>query len=180
MRGLRRILIVTLMAVMLPAAGYAMPWSWDMFRQISPKPQRDAPPPTPEGIVSIDGKPYYTPDRARSSALRNPHEPTEESIKRGKFMYTTYCATCHGATGKGEGLVGQKYVPPTDLTSDYVQNKSDGELYHIITNGGLGIMPSYGDAMNKTDRWHLVIYIKHQLSEAAPAQEEPSCQGRSG
>lgn len=170
MKSLRRILFITLLAVMLPGIGHAMPWSWDMFRQISPKAQRDAPPPTPEGIVSTEGKPYYAPDRYSASAVKNPYASTAESVARGKVMYGIYCATCHGNTGKGEGLVGQKYVPPTDLTTDYIQSKPDGELYYTITYGGLAIMPSYGDSMNKDDRWHIVNYIKNTL-KPAPAAE---------
>ncbi len=172
MKNLRRITIIALLAVLLPGVGYAMPWSWDMFRQISPKPQRDLPPATPEGIVTINGKPYYTQDRWTAAEVENPYKATPESIARGKVMYGIYCSTCHGASGKGEGLVGQKYVPPTDLTTEYVQDKLDGDIYYTITNGGLAIMPSYGDSMNKPDRWHIVNYIKNALKEDRMAEPD--------
>jgi len=62
--------------------------------------------------------------------------------------------------------VGKKYIPPTDLTMDYVQNKPDGDIYYTITNGGLAVMPSYGDSVPKMKRWDMINYIKHGLGKA--------------
>lgn len=163
MRNLRYAILITVACVLLPCIASAMPWSWDMFTQPSHKAQEGPAPPVPEGIVSVKGKPYYADNREAAAGLQNPYEPTPESIERGRIGYTTYCATCHGATGKGEGLVGQKYVSPTDLVGEYVQSKPDGDIFYTITNGGLAIMPAYADSVDVKDRWHIVNYIKHAL-----------------
>lgn len=141
----------------------AMPWSWDLFNQPNHRAQKEPAPPQPEGTVTTAGKPYYAKDRDAAAKLRNPFPADSTSVERGKARYTIFCATCHGDGGKGDGLVGQKYVAPTDLTSDYVQTKPDGDIFFTITNGGLAIMPSYADSVPADDRWHIVNYIKNSF-----------------
>ncbi len=158
---------VLLLLLGLPAFVCAMPWSWDMFKQKSYRAQKSIAPPTPEGTVSTKGKPFYVRDRAAAASLESPVEPTEESIGRGRAKYMIYCATCHGDTGKGDGPVGKKYIPPTDLTSEYVQSKPKGDIYYTITYGGMAIMPGYEDSMDPVDRWHIVNYILHSLKKEA-------------
>lgn len=147
-----------------PGLGHAMPWSWDMFDQPSHKAQEDTAPATPEGVVPASGI-IYVKDRADAARLTSPVQPTEDSIKRGENRYNIYCATCHGDTGKGDGPVGLKYITPTDLTSEYVQTKPDGDIFYTITFGGLAIMPSYEESVASEDRWHIVNYIKHALTK---------------
>ncbi|MBI5326707.1 MAG: c-type cytochrome [Deltaproteobacteria bacterium] len=148
---------------LLPVSSYAMPWSWDMFNQPSHKAQENNPPDMPEGTVSNKGKDMHAKERSNAATIQKPIAPSYESLARGKVMYDTYCAICHGESGRGDGTVGKKYVPPTDLTSEYVQRKPDGDIYYTITYGGLAIMPVYGDAIIPEDRWHLVNYIKHVI-----------------
>lgn len=163
MKRSRKIYLLTLLTILIPAAAPAMPWSWDMFTQPSHKAQTEAALPFPEGTVSTKGS-ISLKDRDEAAKLKNIVPPTPKSIERGKFLYDVYCATCHGETGVGNGIVGQKFVPPADLTSDYVQTKTDGDIYYTITNGGLAIMPMQGDAILPDDRWNVVNYIKHVLS----------------
>lgn len=167
MNRFKIILLAALGVVLLPGVSLSMPWSWDMFTQKSHKAQEGPAPPTPEGVVTVKGKPYYASTRMEAEGLENPFSPTIESIERGRLKYTIYCATCHGKAGKGEGPVGKKYVTPTDLTGEYVQTKPDGDIFFTITNGGLAIMPSYYDSVPAEDRWHIVNYIKHALIERA-------------
>ncbi|MDP2688618.1 MAG: cytochrome c [Deltaproteobacteria bacterium] len=142
-----------------------MPWSWDMFSQPSHKAQEDIAPATPEGIVPASGVTFVR-ERADAGKLANPfNEATDDSVKRGKNRYGIYCATCHGDTGHGDGPVGQKYITPTDLTTDYIRTKPDGDIFYTITYGGLAIMPSYGESVAPEDRWHIVNYIKHSLAK---------------
>jgi S-disulfanyl-L-cysteine oxidoreductase SoxD len=130
------------------AESFAMPWSWDMFTQPSHKAQ--------------EGPAITRP------AETIPFKLTVESVERGKVQFITYCAVCHGNSGKGDGTVGKKYVPPTDLTSKYVQDKMAGDIFYTITYGGLAIMPAYGDSVSEEDRWHLINYIKYTFGENKP------------
>ena len=173
LRGLKKsryIYLALLLILSLPVAAGAMPWSWDMHNQKGHRAQKGVAPATPEGTITTEGRYFYAKDRSAAASIKNPVKPGPESIKRGKLKYGIYCSTCHGATGKGEGLVGQKYVPPTDLTGDYVQSKTNGDIFYTITNGGLAIMPSYADSMDPIDRWHIINYIKHALPKEGGSQ----------
>jgi len=166
----RIIFIAALMALVMPAVANAWPWSWDMYHQKNHRAQEEPAPPQPQGIVTTAGKPFYATDRASSAEIKSPYAPDQASLIKGRKLFRTYCMPCHGATGHGDGLVGKKYIPPTDLTSDYVQNKKDGDIFYTITNGGLAVMPSYGDSVDKMDRWHIVNYIKHALTKEKTAK----------
>lgn len=161
--GKAAVFVLLLALMVIPAAANAMPWSWDMFEQPSEQAQESKALPVPEGTIPFGGKLSYASDRAAAQTIVNPVEATKASIERGKYQYDTNCATCHGAGGKGDGVVGKKYIPPTDLTSAYIQDKPDGDLYYTITKGGMFIMPPYDDAMDQVDRWHIVNYIKNVL-----------------
>jgi mono/diheme cytochrome c family protein len=139
---------------------FAMPWSWDMFTQPSHKAQEEPALSRPEGTIPFNKRPIKLKDRSEAVSVVNPFNSTTESVERGKVKFTIYCAVCHGNGGKGDGTVGKKYVPPTDLTSKYIQDKMAGDIFYTITYGGLAIMPAYGDSVSEEDRWHIVNYIK--------------------
>ena len=162
-----------LVAWLVPAAAIALPWSMDMVDQPAIKAQ-EAPVERPAATVPAGGK-----DGARSPGnkadvamfrlvaareLANPQAATTESLARGKLLYETHCESCHGTTGKGDGPVGLKFMPPPmDLTTDYVQQQADGQIYYTITHGGI-VMPFYRDAIDAEDRWHVVNYLKQEFS----------------
>jgi mono/diheme cytochrome c family protein len=44
-------------------------------------------------------------------------------VTEGQYWYLNYCASCHGASGKGDGIVGKALSPkPADLTTLSVAN----------------------------------------------------------
>jgi mono/diheme cytochrome c family protein len=148
-----------------------MPWSWDFFTQPSHKAQEEKARPMPEGTVPVKGKFLEIDSMSEAGKVRNPVRVTKVSIERGRNRYKIYCAVCHGRTGRGDGPVGKKYVPPTDLTSSYVQTKDPGEIFYAITYGGLGIMPRYADALTPEDRWHIANYILHEIRKEKKAEK---------
>lgn len=158
------LLLTSYFLLLSPDLAQAMPWSKDMFTQPSSKAQEESTPSTPEGIVPTRGRERPLQTRVEASAIQNPVEPGTDSIARGKILYNIYCAVCHGETGTGNGTVGRKFILPTDLASEYVQTKPDGDIYFTITHGGLFAMPGYGDAIPSEDRWHIINYVKKGLT----------------
>jgi mono/diheme cytochrome c family protein len=60
-----------------------------------------------------------------------PDEPADEPlmVRRGREMFSQYCASCHGLSGKGDGpLADTLKKPPTDLTQ--ISKKADGVFPH--------------------------------------------------
>lgn len=106
-----------------------------------------------------------------------PPEPLYDTVvsKRARELYDDGCASCHGATGKGDGVevqVDEEGFPtrPKDLTVGVFKGSPDPEsLYRRILVGMPGTpMPSSDWAQGK-DAWDLVHYV---LSLSTQAQRE--------
>jgi mono/diheme cytochrome c family protein len=77
---------------------------------------------------------------------------------RGRQLYATHCATCHGGGGRGDGPTAQFLnVPPADLTGIAARNHGvfPGDVIHLIVDGrrtlrthGDSAMPIWGDAFS--------------------------------
>jgi len=83
-------------------------------------------------------------------------------ITRGKAVYLTYCAQCHGLNYDGKGTVGQSFHPlPTDLRSPQVQSKPDGDLFKSVSYGVPdGRQPALNTTITIDDRWHVIAFVK--------------------
>ena len=112
----------------IPAVGLTLPWDKDMQDQPSMKPQ-DSLVAEVNDSIPVGGRDLYPPPKdvielvhARLDAGRtlvNPIAISPESLARGREMYDTHCIVCHGAQGRGDGPVGQKFVPqPMELNLD--------------------------------------------------------------
>ena len=115
-----------------------------------------------KGIVPISGgEAIY-----RATAGVNLISPLNFSqpfvITRGKAVYLTYCAQCHGYNYDGKGTVGQSFQPlPTDLRSPQVQSKPDGDLFKSVSYGVLnGRQPALQTTITIDDRWHVIAFVK--------------------
>ena len=86
----------------------------------------------------------------------------EETVARGKSVYFTFCAQCHGNNHNGRGTVGQSFHPlPTDLRSAEVQSQSEGKLFKSISYGiSDGRQPALHTTITIEDRWRVVAYVK--------------------
>ncbi len=85
----------------------------------------------------------------------------------GRKLYASYCATCHGDKGKGDGMAAKSLpAKPTDHTNGEVMNKhNDKFLLDIISKGGSAVgkssfMPSWGGALEEKQVRDLVAFIR--------------------
>ena len=95
---------------------------------------------------------------AHQSLPKVTHVPLQQtSAASGQQMFTTYCAACHGAEGKGNGPVAQTLkVAPTDLSTLSKKNGGVFPSAHIAAVLQFGVenrahgsaeMPVWGDLM---------------------------------
>ncbi|MFQ5514660.1 MAG: c-type cytochrome [Myxococcota bacterium] len=91
----------------------------------------------------------------------------EADPAKGKQVYDTYCATCHGPKGDGQGPVGKGLnPPPRDFTkADFKYGGTDQDLFDVISNGaaakgGSPLMAPWGAVISEQDRWALVAFIR--------------------
>ena len=117
--------------------------------------------PVPNTVKRSSYIPYRIPkDSLELAALiKNPLATTEEVLKEGKVLYTQYCNHCHGEKGMGDGLVGIAYKGVTAYNSRAVKNRSEGEIFHVITHGK-GRMWAHGSQVSIENRWKIVKYVK--------------------
>ena len=94
----------------------------------------------------------------------------------GKAIYDRDCASCHGATGKGDGDDAAYFTTkPTDLTDRAVLSKrSDDFLAAVITGGGpaKGLSKDMPAAKNLTSAevQSVVAYVRQLSAPAKPAK----------
>jgi mono/diheme cytochrome c family protein len=143
------------------ALNVALRWSHDMFYT-----QRVAPGEMvfsmPGGSVARSGSEltYSKEAREAAAARKNPVAATPESVKKGAALFAIYCTPCHGTSGKGDGLVAAKFVPPPDLTNADLQKvRTDGYWQSYLSVGG-AVMPSYAEALTPDERWDVVNYVR--------------------
>lgn len=94
-------------------------------------------------------------------AMKNPVAPSEASVKEGERLYSVYCSTCHGATGRGRELKVQGQVPPY---LKILPQRTDGELYYILSMGlkinNQTVMLPYRDLLTEEEIWHIINYLR--------------------
>ncbi len=115
----------------------------------------------PVGLVPRGGE-LTIPKEARELAAKqpNPIKPTPESIAIGRERFLVFCTPCHGEGGKGDGPVTSKFIPPPDLTKAALhKQRTDGYWQSYISVGGV-VMPAYGEALSREERWHVVNFIR--------------------
>lgn len=85
---------------------------------------------------------------------------TKELLDRGEERYKIFCMTCHGAVGKGDGMVVRRgYPQPPTYHDDRLRNAPVGHFFDVMTNGW-GKMNSYASMVPVADRWAIVAYIR--------------------
>ena len=85
----------------------------------------------------------------------------------GKKLYLTYCSSCHGDTGKGDGPAARSLpVKPANHTDGAVMNQlTDKFLLEIIAKGGSAVgksamMPGWGGQLKESQVRDIVAYVR--------------------
>lgn len=89
-------------------------------------------------------------------------DPTPLQLRRGKEVYTNYCAPCHGNNGAGNGPAGLQLNPrPSDFTdSIHAHFYSPQGRIHIIKKGISGTsMVGWENTLSNDDILSVYAYI---------------------
>lgn len=85
------------------------------------------------------------------------YEPGQ--VARGQAVYEQACASCHGATGRGDGPEAEGPVP--NLTDQsWATLISDRAIYTAITEGVGQAMPAFADELDEAQRQDAVAYVR--------------------
>jgi mono/diheme cytochrome c family protein len=92
---------------------------------------------------------------------KSPLKSPADATKKGKSLFTSNCAKCHGPQGKGDGPDSDPKEPAADLTDEFRADLNpDGVIYYKIWNGHPPQMPAFKSKLTKEDTWALVEYVK--------------------
>ncbi len=163
--------------VLVLGTGCFEQWAPEWWAQMKEQPAVQAlesePMLPPDGTVPIQGisvrigadnplfaNPMHS---AEARALVNPVAASEESIARGKQVFTIYCQVCHGAdgmAGHADNPVAKRLAesgaPPFPLSTTVAY--TDGMLFTKILYGK-PLMPGYPQ-ISPEDRWNVVNYLR--------------------
>ncbi len=81
---------------------------------------------------------------------------TSARAEDAKALFAQKCASCHGASGKGDTAMGKKLGAP-DLTAS---KKSEADIAAVITNGKPPKMTPYKDKLTAEQITALAKYVK--------------------
>ena len=104
---------------------------------------------------------------AGPSAFEVPAGNLRGDADAGAQLYATYCASCHGAGGKGDGPAAAMLKPPPANHADpvYMGSLSDEQLYAVISQGGASIgkstlMAPWNGVVNDDGIRDLIAFIR--------------------
>ncbi len=124
--------------------------------------QEQKPAPAPNATTAgAQTAPHPAEISAQDKARKNPVPFNEVYVARGKKIYATQCAFCHGDKGDGKGDVAtdMKLTLVNFTKPETLKNRTDGELFAIIGSGA-DPMPGQAGRLSETQRWNLVNYLR--------------------
>lgn len=85
-----------------------------------------------------------------------------QGVASGRSNYDAKCASCHGASGKGDGWRARLswLTVPNFSDSASMQTRSDDYLLRITKQGGKSGMPSFGLELTDLEIKDLVVHIR--------------------
>jgi high-affinity iron transporter len=86
---------------------------------------------------------------------------TPENIGKGKIVFKTNCAICHGDTGEGNGPGGAALNPkPRNFLVDkFKKGDSPNEIFNTVTNGLAGTAMASFSSLPEADRGAVAVYV---------------------
>jgi cytochrome c5 len=159
---MRFFLVGVCVAVFAASAGLCIA-NWNLKQQTS------------EAVKSTEEEYKITPEDV---ARKNPVKSSPEGLAEARKMFRYDCAMCHGEHGDGKG----ELVESMKLTvSDWrdaasLGNKTDGELFYIITKGK-GKMPAEGDRQTEKLRWNMVNLVRSFGAKSGASKPQAAAPG---
>jgi len=94
--------------------------------------------------------------------------------ERGRVQYLTFCASCHGESGGGDGPLSETLDPRPARHNDprYMNALSDEHLFRVIKFGGAAVgksptMAPWGGALTDTQIRDVVAFVRTLANPSA-------------
>ena len=99
---------------------------------------------------------------ANAETETNPVAADQQVLERGREIYRSKCARCHGPGGRGDGSEADPDRPPRDLTdASRAARNPDGVMFYKIWNGRASPkMPAFDSELSRDQVWRVIHYVK--------------------
>ncbi len=124
---------------------------------------QEAPISAPDNSVAMNGV-HYAETLEEADGFYPAPDLDDELVAQGKELYLAFCSMCHGEHGQGNGIIAEKFGEIPSLISEEVTQKSDGYIFHVISQGK-NRMPSYGHSILENERWSIIKYVRDELEK---------------
>lgn len=115
--------------------------------------------------VPVEAPAEVTPGAAPEIDMAKVEKPWVEDeavIAHGKKVFSTNCAICHGAEGKGDGAAGAGLNPkPRNFVEGKWRYGGDSiTLFKTLQNGSPGTSMASFKHLPKSDRWAVIQFVR--------------------
>jgi mono/diheme cytochrome c family protein len=131
---------------------------------VPPRPTETAPPLPPDGTVPAEPA---QPAAGAAPAAAAPAAATNGDPAKGAPLYATYCASCHGPKGCGDGPLSATLNPkPAKHCDGNVMNAEPTEkLFKIVKEGGASVgksplMAPWGGTLTDAQIHDVVAFVR--------------------
>ncbi len=106
-------------------------------------------------------------------------EPTDDLLSKGKELYQSNCASCHGVDGKGDGPASQGLNPPPrnyTIKEGWVNGQKISQIYETLENGITGSAMRAFDYLSPEDKFALAHYVRKTFVPNPPQDSKSDLQ----
>ncbi len=106
-------------------------------------------------------------------------KPTDDLISKGKALYQSNCASCHGVDGKGDGPASKGLTPPPrnyTIKTGWVNGQKISQIYETLENGITGSAMRSFDYLSPEDKFALAHYIRKTFVPDPPEDSKSDLQ----
>ncbi len=92
-------------------------------------------------------------------------------LVRGRGLYLTNCANCHGPLGHGDGALSRSISgpPPRDFREEWKYGAEPDNSLHIVRDGAPNSsMPAWKSAMTESDMKSVTAYLYYLAEKPIP------------
>lgn len=121
----------------------------------------------PKGTIPRGFMPHPVDSEGNPKMIKNPNTMDAYGWERGKMLYEANCSSCHGVSGKADGLVVTKggYPKPPSFRAKRwkkMDKYPSGHVFNVV-KFGYGNMSSYSQQLYDIDIWRVSEYVREKL-----------------